>query len=520
VTEDKNDGLDPTGNPPDTDASQSVEDDHTTDVSLESASLTLEKETALEEAPAILNMKPEPDPGPGRGESAKPEPVRDRFKPFYKKEAHLTSLKVMGLYFLLGVFGLGLLGFGVQVFLDGAPFRLEVATIVIIIFALLGFLWKTVSLEAKTGLAAAGVGLVLAVVFTVYGGSLGLPYVPGELILAMVYCLSLAALLVAAWLYWPRLFWPPIAITVLVVYAALDPVLWLVAGAVGPAEALVSGPDLMRNWPIYVRPGFLMAQVVLPAGAILLLVMQGRTILKPQFASHWGYAFWALLLFLASTTGLAVLERADYSAYPNFPALVAKAYPRALPPAPATVTPVVTPTDDKQETVPTTAAAPDTAQDQTATGAGPATDQAAPESQTTTTPAPDAAAPPDEAAGTAAGSTPGLTDEQPPATAETAPPDETGLAAESAPPVAATSEDLNALKAEVNDLKKQVTALQDRLQAQEMLIHSLLNYFGSDSEQSGPPWPTLPDTMPLPLPDGPDLPGETDPAPDSAPSST
>ena len=517
MTEDKKDGMDSIWNQTDSGEPHGNGEEWSSGASAENALPGPDNEAGLEDSPGLLDMKLEPEPKPEPKLEPKPEPdhvpetsgrdkqepARDGFKPYYKKEARVTGLLSLGLYFLLAVFGLALLGFGVQVFLDGAPFRLEVATTVIIVFALLGVLWKTISLEAKTGVAAAGVGLVLAEVFTVYGGSLGLPWVPGELVLAVVYCLSLAALLVAAWLYWPRLFWPPIVVTVLVLYAALDPVLWLVAGATGPLETMVSGPAFMQHWPIYLRSGFLMVQVILPLGAVLFLVLQGRTILKPQYDSHWGYVFWALLLILTSTTGLALLERADYRAYPDFPALVAQAYPRALPP-----TPVATATEDKTATTTPQAAAPDASEAQTSTGAALPADQAVTEPQPSQESGLAATTPPEKTAETTEPAT-GLTEEKLPATPETAPSGEASVAAEPTPAEVPSSEDLTALKAEVNQLKNQVKGLQDRLQDQEKLIRSLLDYFGSDSYQGRPPWPSLPDTMPLPEPDdSPDQPGE------------
>ena len=527
MTEDKKDDMDPTLNKTDGDDPSSPGDEPSSSISLDNGPLNPEVESPQDQAPELLHMDLEPEKSQNKSGTAKQEPARDGFKPFYKKEARMAGLMNLVLYFLLVVFGLGLLGFGIQVFLDAAPFRLEVATTVVIVFALVGFLWKTVSLEAKTGLAAAGVGLVLAEVFTVYGGSMGLPWVSGTLVLAVVYCLSLAALLVATWLYWPRLFWPPLVITVLVLYAALDPALWLAAGATGSAETLVSGPALMQHWPIYLRPGFLMSQVILPAGAILLLVLQVRTIMKPQYQSHWGFVFWALLLLLTSTTGLAVLERADYPAYPNFPALVARAYPRALPPAP-----VPAATEEKTETTTPPAVIPDVTPDttpdqtvdqaqtqtqsptpdETAAGTAPAPDQTVTEPQTATTPGPDAAASTDEKAAEAAGSPSGVPEEKLPATAETAPSDEAGTAPESTPPAASPSEDLKALQSEMDDLKRQVRDLQRRVQDQENLIRSLLDYFGPDSKQDSQPWPVLPKTMPLPEPDTPDQPDSATPS--------
>jgi hypothetical protein len=253
-------------------------------------------------------------------------PSPDGFKPHYKKEARLKSSVEAILFAFLFLLGAGLIALGLATFINGAPFRLEVAATVIICLALLGFLRKTISIEVMVGLAAAAIGLVLGFASAVYGTGLDLFGAPSNLVLAVFFCLCLAALLIGVWLLWPRFFWAPIAASVIVLYAAIAPV-WTLLVGLTDTTAMLSGPSFLNILPIFIRPGYLMAQLILPLGVLLFLVLQVRILARPQYAGHWGFIFWSICLLTAVVIGLTGLERGQKPVYPKLIPLIAKAYP-------------------------------------------------------------------------------------------------------------------------------------------------------------------------------------------------
>ncbi|MDY6852676.1 MAG: hypothetical protein SV487_11475, partial [Thermodesulfobacteriota bacterium] len=277
----------------------------------------------MEERPAVES---EPGTGPDGDASAATDQVKEDFQPFYEKEAKAESrsraVKSVFLYFLLVILGVGLIGLAVETFLKTSPLRLEITTTAVICFALIGLLWKKITLESKVGLEALAVGVVIALSFVVHAqDGLGLWGLPGKFIPSAFFCLALAVVLSAVWLTWPRFFWPPLALTVVVLYAALAPILSFTAGG-ADLKTFLLGPPFMQGWPIFIRSGYLLVQVVLPLGAVLLLILQARTLFTRKTQTHWGFLYWALSLTLASSIGLIGLGRAQQPVFPPLDRLV------------------------------------------------------------------------------------------------------------------------------------------------------------------------------------------------------
>jgi hypothetical protein len=199
--------------------------------------------------------------------------VQDEFQPFYVKEAKADARKA-GLFtavswLLLVVLGLSLLGLAIDTYLQGLPFRLEATATAVICFALVGLLWKTTTLETRVGLEALAVSVVLAIGYVVHGHTdFGLWWLSAGYLMPIYYCLTLAAVLAAIWLTWPRVHWLPLVLTGLVLYSAYAPVFELLAGGAS-LTVFVQGPAFMEHWPIWLRSGWIMAQLILPFGAVL-----------------------------------------------------------------------------------------------------------------------------------------------------------------------------------------------------------------------------------------------------------
>lgn len=282
--------------------------------------------TGAKEAAPALEMEerpatgPEPATGPDDSAPAAANEVKEDFQPFYEKEAKAEArsraVKSVFLYFLLVILGVGLIGLAVETFLKTSPLRLEITTTVVICFALIGLLWNKITLESKVGLEALAVGVVIALSFVLHAqDGLGLWGLPGKFIPPTFFCLVLAAALPAVWLTWPRFFWPPLALTLVALYAALAPILSFTAGG-ADLRTFLLGPPFMQGWPIFIRSGYLLVQVVLPLGAVLLLVLQARTLFARKSRTHWGFLYWALSLALASSIGLIGLGRAQQPVFP------------------------------------------------------------------------------------------------------------------------------------------------------------------------------------------------------------
>ncbi|MEW5722938.1 MAG: hypothetical protein AB1896_07510 [Thermodesulfobacteriota bacterium] len=434
---------------------------------------------AAEAAPDLLSEIGEgPVPPAAPGET---ERISDRFQPFYGREARGNMARRALLFVLLVGLGLWVLGLVVDSFIKSTPFRLEYTGAALCCFLLIGLLWKIISLEAKTGLAALTLGLLLAINQAAFSGlELDPVGLPAALAVPIFYCLALAAALLAAWLLWPAFKWPPLVLTLLILYGALAAALPLAAGGADLA-AVVKGPALMGGWPIWLRPGWLTVQVFLPLGVLLFFILQVRVLLRPQYDKHWGFLFWALCLVLAAATGLVGLERTEAPVFPKFGPVIARVYPEAVvaaaagpPPAePAAPRPEATPPVPVEPP-----AAPIEVQPETAAPSGPA-------AGTETAPSAGMAPPPEEETA-AAPAVPAPLEREPEGTAE-------------------WQRSLESLRAEVRELR-------EALAAQQRLLETLLGIL-----QSRPPEPVPeggPGAPPPPLPPREELtPAPAPPAP-------
>ncbi|MBW2323694.1 MAG: hypothetical protein JRF41_09275 [Deltaproteobacteria bacterium] len=248
--------------------------------------------------------------------SSQPEEVKADFHPFYEKEAK-TDLRVKAastifLYILLAGLGLALLALTIDALFKGASFKLEITAATLVCIALIGLLWKSVTLEAKAGLAAVTAGLILAwpQIKHVQEG-IALPWVlSADYIWPVFFLIALASILLAIWLFWPKIAWLPAVLSLPVLYGALAPVFSLVSNTTTLEEVLL-GPSFMKSWPVFIRSGYLAAEVILPLGILLMIILQVKTFVRKHHKNHFGYIFWAIFLALASTTGLSALEAKD-----------------------------------------------------------------------------------------------------------------------------------------------------------------------------------------------------------------
>ena len=439
----------------------------------------------------------------------------DGFKPFYAAEAKRGGARRFLLFLVLVVLAAALAALAVDAFVKGAPYRIQCGTTALACFVLLGLLWKRTTLEAKAGLTSAALALALALTVIFPGHEpdfFGLA--PGYVFPAF-YALVLLTALAAVWLFRPKLHWLPLVLSLPIVFAALAPVLALIQGG-SDLGRLLAGPSFMESWPAFVRSGWIMIQVALPLGFILLLILQSRVLFRPQYESHWGFVFGALCLLLAGAAGLIGLEQQRLPAYPPLSGVLER-----MVPAGAVVGPLPTPADETavaatepetapeiapeteiapppyaEETGPAEASpfAPPSGEEQSMT-AGPETsiesdvtaeEEAAPE--------PDAASESDAALeadqGDAELAAPEETAE---ATAEPQPEEETTAtiptepiepepeAAEpETPPDAASTAQMRRLRRRVDSLETDVRRLESRLWAQEQLIRTLLEILGRD----------------------------------------
>ncbi len=460
--------------------------------------------------PETESVEAEPIPEP-----EKVLPVKDDFKPFYQKEARRGMMSSIVQYLLFILLGVWLVGSVVESFLVKAPFKWDLLAIGLIGLVLVGVLWKIISLEVKVGILAVAVGLCLTYAYAVYGGQLGFPGLAPQLMLPIFFFLCLAAILLAVWKLWPRLHWLPIVITVVVAYTALAPIFYLVGGGSGPLTEIVTGPSFMSGWPIYIRSGYLMAQLVLPVGLVLFLILQVRTLFRAQYDTHWGFVFWTLFLIFGATVGLTALERANEPVFPTLGSTVAelKLFPAAIQtPAPSATkvdeeTPVASadqPSGSTEEAVQPATPAGESEKptvivgetDKPAVTAGETDEPAVTAGETdepaTPTGEADEPVPPKAADETAAG----LPDESD--DAKKGEPGESGD--ESAAPEQAWPEqteptgpvseektmdrdDTAAFEARILSLEDEVRMLKERLDAQDRLIRSLLNYLGTSPDR-------------------------------------
>ena len=425
----------------------------------EEPATTPEEALPFEEALATF---PEKDDGI----SAVPEDTPEaEFKPFYKKEARQSASLNFGLFVVFVVLCLGLVSAAVSTLIFDAPFKLETTTIAVICFAVIGLLWKKISIQVKTGLAAFALGLQAAMAYTVYAAVLSWPpVVPDWVFLPALLCLVIVAALLAVWMLWPKLHWLPLVLSVIILYGAIAVVVLLIQGQ-GDATTVFSGPDFMAGWPVFLRSGFFLAQIVLPLGIVLFLILQARTLFRPQYASHWGFIFWALCLAAVWTVALAAMERANQPVFPHVTQLAARIHTPDITTQPETT--VSTPTTPVPAE--TTEPAPSTSQTESApTEPGP---------EVVVTPP----AEPSEPAVTEEESTPPESTEE--SVTEFPSPEKPEPETE---PSQEPSQETTELRERVRALEEELGELNQRLEGQERLIRALLDVFGDKGERLGP----------------------------------
>lgn len=264
------------------------------------------------------------------------EALRDGFRPFEKGSAQKIAVYRAFQYLLLAGFGVAVLDLGVEAVIRKVPYLLEVITIVLINLALLGVLWKTISLEAKVGLTACGAAAIFFIGEVIHGS--GLPSIlglPAGFFWPIWFSVGVLIAGVGVWRVWPKISWPSLVATVVIIFVTLA-VVWPLRQGGADLKSLVLGPDFQNRWPIYVRSGWMLVQVVLPLGALLFLWLQGRTWFKPQYERHSGHVLWALFLIILSIVGLTGLDRAGTPAWPQVDRLIAgvKPVPRSMATAP------------------------------------------------------------------------------------------------------------------------------------------------------------------------------------------
>ena len=272
----------------------------------------LTQETGKSTPPIEAVPVSEPDTPAAQVEEA----IRDDFQPFYEKEAKeeekVRKISSVTIYILFAGLCLALAALVVDVLFYGTGFKLEITAAAVVCFALIGIFWKSISQESKAGMVAVTIGIVLLwprIMFIRAG--LAAPWdISADFIWPILFLISPAAILFGIWLFWPRRGWIPALLSLPVLYVALSPVLSLVENATALAE-IVEGPSFMGTWPIYLRSGYLLVEIVLPLGILLLLVLQARNLFRSHQKIHFGYLFWALFLVLAALIGFDGLEARD-----------------------------------------------------------------------------------------------------------------------------------------------------------------------------------------------------------------
>jgi hypothetical protein len=249
-------------------------------------------------------------------------------------------------------------------------------------------------------------------------------------------------------------------LSLVILYGAIAVVMPLLQGH-GDATAVFSGPEFMTGWPVFVRSGYILAQVVLPLGIILFLILQARTLFRPQYASHWGFIYWALCLAAVWTVALAAMERTNQPVFPHVTSLVARIHTPELatqPEATASTTTSPAPAEPAEPAPPTTQTEPSPA-------------EPVPEVEVT---------PPPES------SEPAVTEEAP------TPPESTEESVSEFPytekpePEAEPTQETIELRKRVRMLEEELGTVNQRLEAQERLIRALLDVFGDKDERLGP----------------------------------
>jgi hypothetical protein len=478
----------------------------------------------------------------------------DGFQPFYHQEARRGSAVRGVLYLLFALLSLGFIALTVDVLVEGTDFRLEAAVIGLIWLALQVLLRKSISLEVKVGLSALALALLYTVAVTLYQGTLGFfGLVDSDLIVNGFYVLVLLAAVVSVWRLWGRFHWLPLVLTLIFVYAALAPIWPLVVPGGEPGRTMLTGPGFADQLPIFVRPGWLMVQVILPLAAVFMLILQVRALTKPQFVSHWGYFFWAASLVLVAAMGLAGLQRMDRPVFPRVATLAESVYPAAAKvakapepapepapapepkPEPAPEPQPAEPAKTAESAEPAEPAQADESAEEMVT-AKTAKEASAKDAASETKPEPaETEAKPEPPAPSVDDQEEGPAPPQPgwPSKAETpaaAPQSEPKIGHEAAKPQEPqpaprpAPAGLDDLKKRVDRLERELIRVNGQLQAQDALIRSLMMYLASQATPTAPPSPpalTAPMPQPAPTqePAMEDQPAE-EPAPASEPTAT
>ena len=242
------------------------------------------------------------------------EETQEDFTPYTEKEARADRRyhpsRFILLHLLWAALAVVLVGLTVDLVLNGSGYRLEGGLTVLIWLILLVLLWKTISLEAKIGMTVVAIGLLLALPYLPPTGGAMLP--PWAFTAPFIWPLSmgmaLAAVLVGLWFLWGRWMWLSIILSLLIAYCAVAPVSAFISQQTGLDQVLL-GPEALTHWPIFLRPGYLAAEIVLPLGVVLMLILQVRTLASKRHRTHFGYFFWAAFLLLITVTGLSALDR-------------------------------------------------------------------------------------------------------------------------------------------------------------------------------------------------------------------
>jgi len=148
----------------------------------------------------------------------------------------------------------------------------------------------------------------------------------GDLIWPVFFLLALVAILAGTWLLWARRFWLAAMLSLVVVFAAAGPVCSLMYGDTRLSEVLLCSA-VFYQWPVYLRPGYIMAQVVLPLGTFLMIVLQIRALARKYHKIHAGYFFWAIFLLCAAVIGLMSLEGQAQPVFPSMRQMAGKIAP-------------------------------------------------------------------------------------------------------------------------------------------------------------------------------------------------
>ena len=408
-----------------------------------------------------------PVSGPDTRAAKIEEEIQADFQPFYEKEAQaedkVRKISSVTLYILFAGLSLALAALVVDVLFYGTGFKLEITAAAVACFALIGIFWKSISQESKAGMVAVTIGIVLLwprIMFIRDG--LAVPWdISTEFIWPILFLISPAAILFGIWLFWPRLGWIPALLSLPVLYAALSPVLSLVENSTTLAE-IVEGPSFMGTWPIYLRSGYLLVEVVLPLGILLLLVLQARILFRSHQKIHFGYLYWALFLVLASLIGFDGLEAQNrpvavpFSRIANLGLPVSASISEPVAPPSAAVSATDTTTVPAQPEEPST---------QPPSAAVSATD-------TTTAPAQ-----PEEPS----------TQPISAVTAEKTAPETKALAPEPDPGIKVNDQRIAVLEDKILLLEQEIGSLKDMVKSQKELTGSLLNTLRDRLKEEKPP---------------------------------